>query len=148
MPLSIALFGLSGNPPTYTGGHTGIVRYLVKSRLFRQIWILPVYKHIYDKNKQLESFEHRMAMCKLSFEEESSCDCPIQVLDIEKVVQDSHANKIGTIDVVNYIKEHYDVEINLILGGDTFNDLANGKWKGGTRLVSYITTRIIVEQVI
>ena len=137
MPLSIALFGLSANPPTYTGGHTGIVRFLVNTRLFQQIWILPVYKHVYDKNKEFESFEHRLAMCCLSFAEESSRHCSVHVLDMEKIVQALHENRIGTIDVVNYIKEHYTVEINLILGSDTFNDLASGKWKGETRYILF-----------
>ncbi len=49
-------------------GHSGIVRYLENQNLFSEIWILPVYQHMFVAKKGLIPFEHRMAMCKLCME--------------------------------------------------------------------------------
>lgn len=44
--------------------------------------------------------------------------------------------RVGTVDILDYIRTvHPNVELHLILGGDTFNDLVNGKWKEAKRLV-------------
>ena len=52
----------------YWTGHSGIVRYLENQNLFSEIWILPVYQHMFVAKKGLIPFEHRMAMCKLCME--------------------------------------------------------------------------------
>ncbi|KAK3289873.1 hypothetical protein CYMTET_2709 [Cymbomonas tetramitiformis] len=64
----IVIFGTSANPPTFLQGHTGIVRYLARN--FDEVWVLPVYKHIFSSKSHLLSFEHRVNMCKLSFDAE------------------------------------------------------------------------------
>ena len=60
----VCLFGLSGDPPTGTGGHVGIVQALSQhlsanaatnnnneeekaALIFDEIWVLPVYQHTY-----------------------------------------------------------------------------------------------------
>ena len=45
--------------------------------------------------------------------------------------------RVGTIDILDFIRTvHPNIELHLILGGDTFNDLVNGKCKEATRLVT------------
>ena len=137
--MSIALFGLSGNPPTYLGGHAGIVKYLISTAKFDEIWILPVYRHSYASKRALELYDHRMEMCRLNFEEESTGACKVRVLSLErdvylqltKDVEDKSSIRMGTIDIVRWLLAHVSSSFSytLILGTDTYNDLLKGKWK-------------------
>jgi nicotinic acid mononucleotide adenylyltransferase len=137
---SIAIFGMSGNPPTGDQGHTGIVRYLSSTGNFDEIWILPVYYHQYSSKRNLESYDNRMNMCSLSFLPISSPECIVRVLRLEKQVYetissiDSNA-KHGTIDTLSYIRSYVDgnITLHLVLGADSYNDICLGKWKEGDR---------------
>lgn len=144
MARDIALFGLSANPPTGSTGHVGIIRALAAGGSFDEVWVAPVYIHIYASKSNMAPYADRIAMCKLCFEPESTEQCSVVVLDIEREVFEWTAantgggggsgNTTGTIDVIMYIKQkHTDVNIHLILGGDTFQDLAAGKWKDSER---------------
>lgn len=138
----IAIFGLSANPPTGTYGHQGIVGSLVARKEFAEIWIMPVYKHIYSSKNVLADYEHRLEMCRICFEKESSDETKVKVVDYERraclhylnAVQDTSSFRVGTIDVLNFIRSQSDIsventEFTLILGMDTFSDFAQGKWK-------------------
>ena len=134
--LKIAIFGLSANPPTGNLGHLGVVKQL-SAKSFDEIWILPVYVHMFT-TKKLESYEHRLFMCQKNFESVSNEKCVVRVLALEKIVTLDHIARnpdeknprVGTIDIIRYIDKHYDnLDLSLILGMDTFNDLAAGKWK-------------------
>lgn len=71
---SVALYGLSANPPTGAGGHATIVAHL--RRTFDEVWVLPVYRHIFaTKANNLAPYERRKRMCELAFGAEAS---PIQ----------------------------------------------------------------------
>lgn len=129
----IAIFGLSANPPTGDEGHLGIVKFLIGTNLFSEVWVLPVYQHQFTE-KKLETFEDRMTMCKLCMEPLSSDKCGIKVLPLEKEVNEKKGGKHGTVDTLEFIKKtNPELSIHLVLGGDTFNDLASGKWKNGDR---------------
>jgi nicotinate-nucleotide adenylyltransferase len=57
------ILGGSFNP--ITPGHVEVAEFLLNySKIFDSVWIMPCYKHIY--NKKMESPEHRMAMCRLA----------------------------------------------------------------------------------
>jgi nicotinic acid mononucleotide adenylyltransferase len=133
VPRDIAIFGLSGNPPTGEGGHAGIVQYLVQSGEFQEVWVLPVFQHQFFSKRSLAPFQTRVELCQLAFESFSSETCAVRVLaveqDVEKVVQQH-----GTIDTLNFIKAHNPAtRLHLVLGSDTYNDISMGKWKGGER---------------
>ena len=141
MKNAIALFGLSANPPTGEEGHIGIVRYLVHCGRFKEVWVLPVYQHMFTAKRKMEAFEHRMEMCKLCFVPESTMFTTVRVMPIEKEAFEEAAKKeggdgskvrIGTVDVIRYIREKCvdeSTSIHLVLGADTFKDLVAGKWK-------------------
>jgi hypothetical protein len=59
------LYGLSANPPTGHGGHGSIVNHLCE--LFDEVWILPVFRHVYKAKQNMVSYEHRRRMCELAF---------------------------------------------------------------------------------
>ena len=140
MPPTVALFGLSANPPTGRGGHADIVHFLVRTCLFNQIWILPVYHHIYSSKRNLAPYKDRIEMCKLCFESKSSSECTVEVKTIEQEAA-THFNqtagasyRVGTIDILDYLSRKFQgVQFHLILGSDTYLDLCNGKWKESDR---------------
>lgn len=132
----IAIFGLSGNPPTGDRGHTGIVKYLAKSNLFQEVWVLPVFKHQFSSKQSLSSFQTRVDMCQLAFESYSSKSCRVRVLKVEQEVE-AMVPKHGTIDTLNFIKSRFpQAHLHLILGSDTYHDIAVGKWKQGDKYVN------------
>ncbi|MGE0545711.1 MAG: nicotinate-nicotinamide nucleotide adenylyltransferase [Kofleriaceae bacterium] len=58
----VALFGGSFNPPHV--GHQLAALYVLETQPVDELWFVPVYDHVFGK--QLESFEHRVAMCELA----------------------------------------------------------------------------------
>ena len=55
---SVAIYGLSANPPTSKGGHATLVRKLAED--FDEVWVLPVYSHAFaEKDGELAAYEHR-----------------------------------------------------------------------------------------
>jgi len=156
----IGIFGTSANPPTGDVGHCGLLRYMVSTGKFDEIWVLPVYIHMFAAKRNLESFEHRVAMCKLCMEPLSTPNCTVRVLALEKHVfeqaleeynlkQQHHKQqqvqqqqqvpqpRIGSIDIVRFIKNKYKniEEVHLILGTDTCRDLLKGTWRESENLV-------------
>jgi nicotinic acid mononucleotide adenylyltransferase len=129
----LAIYGLSANPPTGLGGHQGIVRYLANSGKFQEIWILPVYKHVL-KDTVGTNFFHRLAMCELCFRDETVPNsCEVLISEMEKEVKSLHPpeERVGTFHILTYLRrleQYRDYDVSLILGLDTFKDLAMGKW--------------------
>eukprot|EP01031_Cornospumella_fuschlensis_P026058 gene26058-31464_t len=149
----IVLFGVSANPPTGLGGHQGIVRSLVSQEKYDEVWVLPVFNHIYSsKRSLLLPFFHRVNMCQLCFERESNDRCIVKVSTIEEEVskvfaESCHAGdcRVGTIDILDHLfKNNHDVEFYLAVGLDSFLDLKNRKWKESDRLLA--TVKLIVYQ--
>jgi nicotinic acid mononucleotide adenylyltransferase len=145
----IALFGLSANPPTGLLGHQGIVRILAHQGLFDEIWVLPVFQHIYSSKRELLiDFDHRVRMCELLFPAESIAGCTVRVLTLEKDVKEHYSQQmgpdyqVGTVDLLEYL---HNVDcLGKVIGGDkasyhfvvaldTLYDLALGKWKNVPR---------------
>lgn len=139
----VVLFGVSANPPTGLGGHQGIVQSLVNQEEYDEVWVMPVFNHIYSSKRGiLLPFSHRVNMCRLCFERESSDRCVVKVSTVEEDVSRHFAEstefRVGTIDILDYLlKQHHNIEFHLAVGLDTFLDLANKKWKESDRLLTY-----------
>jgi nicotinic acid mononucleotide adenylyltransferase len=138
----VALFGLSANPPTGHIGHQGIVRFLVQTGLFHEVWVLPVYQHMFASKRSMEPYEHRVQMCHLCMDDESSSECNVRVMQIEKYAAEYYAKKegpefrVGTVDILDYIHEQCPgLDLHLVLGTDTYKDLIARKWKQSDRYV-------------
>ena len=129
----VAVFGVSGNPPTGDTGHEGIVKYLVRSRKFDEVWVLPVFRHQFSSKRDLAPFAKRVHLCQIAFESYSSETCKVRVLTVEEDVEAS-VRKHGTIDTIHFLKKYCpDAHFHLILGSDTYSDIIMGKWKHGER---------------
>jgi len=60
---SVAILGGAFDPPTE--GHLEVARYVLESsRIFDEVWLLPCYRHMF--NKVMEDPEHRLRMCELA----------------------------------------------------------------------------------
>lgn len=136
----VAVFGLSANPPTGNSGHRGIVNFLAQSGMFDEVWVVPVYQHMYSSKKSMAPYEDRVTMCKISMEDTSQSTCQVRVMMLEKYAAEHYeANeskdyRVGTVDIIDYINEKCPgLDLSLVLGTDTFRDLVGGKWKQSER---------------
>ncbi|CAN0406703.1 unnamed protein product [Ascophyllum nodosum] len=118
--MKVLLFGTSGNPPTGRDGHSGIVDYFVNLERFDELWVLPVYKHMFASKRDTmaepgaPTFEDRVEMCRLSFETCSTGSCKVRVLETEKevfnemvVAHTTMPPRTSSYDVVQYLKKRH-----------------------------------------
>lgn len=121
----LLIFGGSFNPPHV--GHTEAL--FQAARGFSRAIVFPVYQHPYGKS--LVSFEHRMAMCKLAFDN-------IEVSDIEKILTEKTKQKVYSYDVVMYLRQQGIMDdIHLLVGEDVVHDLPN--WHKYPDLIKEVT---------
>eukprot|EP01038_Epipyxis_sp_PR26KG_P011043 gene11043-14827_t len=149
----IAVFGLSANPPTGENGHGGIVKFLVQNHQFDEVWVMPVFHHVYSSKRNLLPFEDRMRMCQECFSQESTPECAVRVVPLEKFAYDFYAKKfgveyrMGSYDVVCLIKTAFpDVEIHFIVGTDTYNDIRAKKWKESDKFLNLVYIHVITRK--
>ena len=154
MKSKIALFGLSANPPTGDSGHRGIIKALHDSKIFDEIVIIPVFRHMFpEKHAQMQPYEHRYHMCHINFNgiSKPGDKCKIYVSDFEKILflqmadqlkntdpsyfdEDGNLLKpfqMGTMELVEGLQQKYpksDYTLHWVLGADTFKDMMVGKW--------------------
>ncbi|KAG7397042.1 hypothetical protein PHYBOEH_001320 [Phytophthora boehmeriae] len=149
----VLLFGLSANPPTGLQGHMGVVSHC--RSLYDEIWLLPVYQHIYSSKRQLAPFHHRVEMCRLALQsllDRQSDGAQLKVVEEEREMFESMAAKsdcpqqlrLGSIDLVQFLlQKHPDTNFTMLLGGDTYADLLAGKWKRGDELVQLVKLLVV-----
>jgi len=58
------------------------------------VWVLPVYQHTFASKANLLAFEHRVAMCELSFASVAGPAGRVKVMRVEEEV----ATVLGTAD--------------------------------------------------
>ena|GEM_PF-4926173 len=163
-PHTVALFGLSANPPTGKGGHAGIVDWCAGSMTVDspndaepeealeglpvdEVWVLPVYRHAFSEKSTLLSFEHRVSMAKLCFEGRVQNAAKVQVRELERKLflreqetsktstSKNSKHRLGSIDLVRMLQADFPrYQFVFVMGGDTYQDFRLGKWKGGFSL--------------
>ncbi|KAL7694624.1 putative nicotinate/nicotinamide nucleotide adenylyltransferase [Plasmopara halstedii] len=153
MPLEVLLFGLSANPPTGQRGHMGIVQHC--RNLYDEIWLMPVYQHIYSSKRQLAPFEHRVEMCRLALETlraQNDGGAKLKVIEEERNMYEDSVSmsgipkklQLGSIDLVHYLRNKYrNTNFTMLLGGDTYLDLLAGKWKRGDELRKLVKLLVV-----
>jgi nicotinate-nucleotide adenylyltransferase len=112
--ISTVILGGAFDP--ITPGHVAVAEFLLNfSTIFDSVWLMPCYKHMYDK--QMEAPDHRLNMCRLA----TKHDRRIKVSDYEIV------NKLGgeTYTLIksildeDFAKHQYD--FSLAIGMDNAN---------------------------
>jgi nicotinate-nucleotide adenylyltransferase len=135
--LSVAILGGAYDP--IHSGHLAIAEFILNfSSIFDQIWIMPCYKHMYDKG--MASAKHRLEMCRLA----TKHDRRIKVFDYEI------KNKFGgeTYHLVkklmaeDFAKNKYD--FSFVIGGD--NAATFDKWVNYQDLEKMIRFIVVPRQ--
>ena len=152
----IGIFGLSANPPTCA--HRNIVAHIRSLHIFDELWILPVYHHIYDSKRNLEAYEHRIAMCEMSLIDSDPANAKntlVRISRLEKVVCELQLSqndgkmrtRVGTVDILEYVMAVYPgMEWNLVLGTDTYSDILGGKWKRAEDILKQANLHVFCRQ--
>jgi nicotinate (nicotinamide) nucleotide adenylyltransferase len=111
--VKVAILGGAFNP-IHTQ-HIKVAQFVLNvSGRFDEVWLLPAYNHM--GNKEMESAEHRLEMCKIAAE----CDRRIKVFDYE--IKNKLAGE--TFNFFNRLKEEKDLEkyqFSMIIGLDNAN---------------------------
>lgn len=151
----VCLFGISGDPPTGTAGHVGIVRQLLnihKDYGWDEIRILPVYRHSFqEKRDRLVSFEHRLEMCRVAFRdlEDKNSNVLVVVSDVERQAWNRLCQKTenndctmivsGTVHLLDYLLESEpETSFSFCLGADSFISLMQGQWQENDRVLGLL----------
>jgi len=117
----VGLLGLSANPPH--NGHLEIAELLLRKKLVDAVWLVPCYKHPFDKS--LISFEHRWKMALLMENKK------IQASNIEFRLK----GKSYTVKTVRALKKEYPrCDFFWILGSDIVKKKSYKKWKNWPEL--------------
>lgn len=112
--MNIGILGGSFDPPHM--GHAKIANFLLRTRLFDQIWLIPCYQHPFSKT--LSPAKKRLEMTKLLQKRN------IRILDLEiKKKTISY-----TIDTLSFLTKKFPQSIfSWIIGSDQVNNFK--KWK-------------------
>jgi nicotinate-nucleotide adenylyltransferase len=134
----IALFGGSFNPPHVA--HQMAALYVLETQPVDQLWITPTYVHPFE-HKQLVSFEHRVAMCKLMAE-------PLGARVLVTKIEEELAQRPGfrasrTLDLVQYLIDQ-GLEVRLVVGSDIMAETA--KWYRWSDLVDKAPLIIVARE--
>jgi nicotinate-nucleotide adenylyltransferase len=106
--------------------HQMICLYLLEAEGFDRVWMVPCYRHAFEKD--LVSFEHRVAMCSLSARIFGG---RLVVSEVEKNLQDGQVNR--SIDTLEYLRAHHpEDQFTLVVGSDIVPELP--AWKEFERL--------------
>lgn len=133
----VALFGSSFNPPHR--GHLAVLRDLAGKNLFDEIWLMPVWKHPFDK--ALAPFEHRLKMTEL-LRGEGGFVIPLSVCTVEKELDRERSYTFDTVSELK--KRHPERDFTLILGSDVKNELS--KWHRAEELKKLVGFHFIPRQ--
>jgi nicotinate-nucleotide adenylyltransferase len=124
--MKIALFGGSFNPP-HTG-HGAMVRRLAKRKSIDQVWIVPTWKHPFEKF--LTPFSLRFTLCRLAFGDLSP---KVKIQPIERQLGGT-SYTVKTLRALQ--KKHPQNTFFLVLGADAQRQLST--WKEGDKLKEMI----------
>jgi len=132
----IALLGGSFNP--ITNGHIEVAKFVLNtSRTFDEVWLVPAYRHMY--NKPLLDFDKRVEMCKIA----AKADARIKVFEYEK-----EKNLAGeTYHLIKNLlsdKKYENYNFSFIIGQDNANTF--DKWVNYEEL-ERITKFVIVPRI-
>lgn len=119
--VKVAILGGAFNP--ITKGHIQVAQFVLDtSKTFDEVWLMPCYKHMYDK--KMEDAKHRLNMCELA----AQTDGRIKIFDyeIEKKFSGETYHFVKRLLEEDFAKDNFDY--SLIIGrdnADTFDKWVN-----------------------
>jgi nicotinate (nicotinamide) nucleotide adenylyltransferase len=115
---NVAILGGAFNP--VTKGHIEIAEYVLKFTNIKEVWIIPCFSHMY--NKDMANHEDRLTMCRLAIENEK-----IKVFDFEitnRIIDGTHAFLKKLLSLEDYASKY---NFYYVIGMDNANEF--DKWK-------------------
>lgn len=107
----VAFFGGSFNPPHV--GHVLAATYVLSTGAVDRVLVAPVAQHVFGKD--LEPFDHRVAMCELAFRNVVGCEI--------SAVERELAPPNRTLDTLRFLEgEHPDWRLRLMVGADALEE--------------------------
>ncbi len=127
---SVGLFGGSFNPPHIC--HLLASLYLLETTEMQSIWWLPVHRHAFEKDRDLASWEHRVAMCEAVVSEHPN-------LHVNRV-EEELGEKSWTIDTITALRrQHPGVEFSWVIGSDLLAELPLwSRWEELRTMVRFV----------
>jgi nicotinate-nucleotide adenylyltransferase len=126
----VGILGGSFNPPHIC--HLLASRYLLETSDLEEIWWIPVYRHAFEKDRELGPFSDRVAMCEAVAEQTEG----IRVDSIESEL----GERSWTIDTVSALRSrHPGVEFSWVIGSDLLGELHLwSRWDELVELLSFV----------
>ncbi len=110
-PERVAFFGGSFNPPHV--GHVLAATYVLATGAVDRVLVAPVAQHVFGKD--LETFEHRVAMCELAFRDVAGSEI--------SAVESELPPPNRTLDTLRFLEgEHPDWRLRLMVGADALEE--------------------------
>lgn len=127
---NVILYGGSFNPPTLA--HVNVVKQTIMSGItFDSLYVMPVYKHAYDK--ALVPFAERCEMCRLAFSGFQN----VHVSELDRVIQtEPHGSTYMLCKAV--LEMFPDTRLTLIVGQDQAEDIGT-RWYHGLDLLHMVS---------
>ncbi len=116
--MRIALFGGSFNPPHKS--HVAVVKHLIESKNFDEVWIIPCLAHAFGK--KLAPYSDRVTMCRLAFE---AIDPQVRVQKTDEEIQNTQGWSILTLRHLH--QKHPEYEFHWVMGSDLIQE--KKRWK-------------------
>lgn len=127
--MTIGILGGSFNP--IHNGHLQIAKNLITQKIVDEVWLLPCYSHVW--NKELASAFHRTKMIDIAIDKLKIENCKLEV---------SQGKPMYTIDTVKLLFKKYPKDNFLwIIGSDNFTTLH--KWHKIDELLDLIPFIIV-----
>ena len=102
-------------------GHMDMVKYLIKDSAIDEIWVLPSYNSPHKNVDSISSYNHRIEMLKLAFNEINKVY--ISRYEEEYSKENSGA-KTYTYEILNELKKiHKDCNFHFVVGFDSIKDI-------------------------
>jgi nicotinate-nucleotide adenylyltransferase len=133
--MNIGIIGGAFDP--VTKGHIELAKFALSKGGFDEIWLMPCYKHMYDKS--MVSAEHRLEMCHLAVQQYPKIS--VSNYEIE------HKMEMSTHDVItNLLKEVWSkyYKFKIVIGLDNANNFE--KWINWESLEKLINFTVIARK--
>lgn len=114
-PARVALFGGSFNPPH--AAHVLAAAYVLSVEEIDRVLVVPVWSHPF--HKELEAFEHRVAMCRLAMQ-------PIAGATVSEIESELGAPSRTLVTVNRLLGENPGWSLRLVIGADVLGEV--GEW--------------------
>lgn len=135
--INVAILGSACDPVTL--GHIQVAQYILQtSRVFDEVWLMPCYQHMY--NKEMQAPEHRLAMCELATQQDGRIR--VDDFEIRSKLRGETFNTVTRLLDEDRAKHQYD--FSWVIGMDNAN--TTDQWVNFDQLEKMIRFVVVPRQ--